>query len=304
MLFWVLCFVGLWLRFKRGRRYELRENAICVAVFITAALSIALNPAYYVYNLVTLQSLVAPFAAFSLAVLFERIQGRERHRGFVRVAGAKVAVAPALVHAPLTVALATKSTNSHQAALAEFIRRYTPKDAAVFALEGVGLYRRSTYHWSFPWILIGRYRNADWSFAEELAVSRPELIILSYRVPGWLNSTDQRFVATHYLPLAPLILVPGYEVVSGEASFELIVSGKYEIETSGPAGCVLDGAMRDRGWVGNLSAGQHTLVTAGAPCIVRRYYPPAARALVANRSWLPYYTPPELELPRPVTPQR
>jgi hypothetical protein len=248
--------------------------------------------------------LVAPFAAFSLAVLFERIQGRERHRGFVRVAGAIVAVAPALVHAPLTVALATKSTNSHQAALAEFIRRYTPKDAAVFALEGVGLYRRSTYHWSFPWILIGRYRNADWSFAEELAVSRPELIILSYRVPGWLNSTDQSFLATHYVLLAPLMLVPGYEVVSGEASFELLVSGKYEIEKSGPAVCVLDGAMRERGWVGYLAAGQHTLAASGTPCVVRRYYPPAAHELVANPSWLPYYTPPELEFPHPILSQR
>lgn len=304
MFFWILCFVGLWLRFKHGRRYGLRENVICVAVVITSALSIALNPAYYAYNLVTLQSLVAPFAAFSLAALFERIQAREKHRGFVRVAGAIVAVAPALVHSPLAVTIATKSTNSHQLALAEFIRRYTPKDGAVFALEGVGLYRRSTYHWSFPWILIGRYRNSEWSFAEEFAASRPEIVILSYRVPGWLKPTDQSFLATHYVPLAPLILVPGYRIDSGVASFELLVSGKYEVEKSGPADCVLDGAPRGRDWVGNLAAGQHTLATSGTPCLVRRYYPPAARALVANYSWLPYYTPPELEFPRPIFPQR
>jgi hypothetical protein len=304
MLFWLLCFVGLWLRFKHARRYELRENVVCVAIFFTSLLSIALNPAYYVYNLVTLHSLLAPFAAFPLAILFERIQGKEGRRGFARVAGALVVMGPAFVHAPLAVTLATKPTNGHQLALAEFIRRYTPNDAAVFALEGVGLYRRSTYHWSFPWILIGRYRKAEWSFAEEFAASRPEIVILSYRVPGWLNSTDQSFLATHYVPLAPLILVPGYEVASGEASFELLVSGKYEIEKSGPAGCVLDGAMRDRDWVGNLAAGQHTLATSGTPCMVRRYYPPAARALIANRSWLPYYTPPELALPLPLLPQR
>src|SRR5690349_2199532 len=96
-LFWVAFGIGVWLRATHARRYDLGTNIVAGVLLMTAVLSIALNPAYYVYNLVTLQSLLAPFAAYPLAIVFERLKQHETNRSHVRIAGVVLAVAPALV---------------------------------------------------------------------------------------------------------------------------------------------------------------------------------------------------------------
>ena len=129
-------------------------------------------------------------------------------------------------------------------------------------------------------------------------------MILSNRVPGWLDQEDQQYLRAHYVQLAPLILVPGHEVESGQGSFELLVGGQYELEKGGVGDCLVDGIIRQDGWVSSLDPGEHTLLASNAACTVRRYYPPEAKTLVANSSWLPYFTPPSLSIPSPVVHQR
>lgn len=298
-LYWVAAAIGLLLRLLHRRRHEARETRIVVGVLALAVASVALNPAYYAYNLVTLQTLLAPFAAHSIAVALRGLFELGRAQ-VMSVVGTLSVVCLGLMHPELIVDLATTNSNAHQRALSEFLLRFTPPDAPVFALEGVGLFRPSVYHWRLSWILTGRYRRGEMSFARELAETPPELIVQSYRVPAWLTPADRAYIGVHYVPIAPLLLVPGFASTSATPqSFELLVTGLYEVITSGEP-CEIDGAAMTPDRPVTLTAGTHRISTPDGTCVVRRYYPKEARALVANPTWLPYFTPPGLRMPQPL----
>jgi hypothetical protein len=298
--FWLAVALGVF-----ASRIDLRgrltiERLVWITLPLLGAASVALNPGYYAYNLVTLQLLLAPLAARGLVAAAARWRPAAAG-GPPALALVALAVLPLLLQARV-IRDVTRDTNGHQKALARFIAAYVPRDRAVFALEGVGLFRPAVYHWRFPAVLAGRYAGGGWSFAEEFRQQPPELVIASYRVPGWLTPADRAFLGAHYVPLTPLVLVPGLDTRDrrGVLPLELLTSGPYEVRASPGGSCRLDGASVDSREPRLLRAGAHRLEVVRGRCLVRRYYPPEALALLANPRGLPYFTAPGLEVPAPI----
>ena len=157
-------------------------------------------------------------------------------------------------------------------------------------MEGVGLYRRSVFHWQMPKVFLDRYRRGEWRFADELRRTPAEVVVLNYRVPDWMVSTDRQFVLEHYQSLAPLILVPGFSTDGEDGRYraELLVSGEYEGAKEGNGRCALNEEPFESGTRWSLLAGIHYVTAKGARCGLRRHYSPQARALLTNPRGLPY----------------
>lgn len=292
-LFWILTLSGVILRTKNHRRFGMRENYLTLALAALGAATVIFNPIYYSYNLVTLMPLLAPFAAYALAGAAVSVSRRVRSP---RLAGAipiLFAIAPVVVQAH-TFVYVLRPDNTHQKDLQRFLLRHTAADARVFALEGVGLFRPSTYHWRIPWIYIGRYTSGEWRFSDEFRRTPPEIVILSYRVPGWLVESDRVFLATHYVSLAGAIMVPGFDTHGRDGTFEadLLVGGEYETLKEGTGSCTIDGISFQSGTRIPLRSGVHPIVASGARCALRRYYPIEARLLVVDPERLPYFAGP------------
>lgn len=299
-LFWALAALGIVLRWRGRKSHSLGINLFALGILATSGLTVALNPAYYSYNLVTLQALLAPFAAYGLLRTIDRV------RYWIRLPWLAALVTVALILLPSAwswqaVVEVTRDSNSHQKKLNQFILKYTRPDQRVFAMEGVGLFRPSLYHWRIPAVLLGRYMNGEWSYTKELKDQSPEIIIRSYRIPNWLTRSDVNFLGTHYVLLTPQILVPGAYCggQTGAIKVDLLVSGTYEILVKGPEPCRLDGIPVQSGERRDLGRGNHQVETgSNTDCLIRRYYPAEARELIRNPEGLPYFTPPGMELPQ------
>jgi len=285
-LYWLLAATGVGLRAMRHRTYTGYQNYLCASLFIVSALTVVLNPIYYVYNLVTLQALLAPFAAYALARAIERVRP---------MVGVLLAIMPLVYQLPACVWSLTP-TNEHQKNLETFLLRYTKPDAVVFAFEGIGLYRPSTFHWRIPWIYIERYTGGGWRLADEFRRTPPEIIVRSYRVPAWLTRSDRDFLDARYVALTPYLLVPGFDTHGREGTFaaDLLAGGEYEVLREGDGVCSLDGRSFTSDQRFTLQAGPHVVAASRARCALRRYYPPEARQLIANPERLPYLSAPYL----------
>lgn len=287
-VYWALAGVGMVLRVRLRAAYDSNQNRLCGSLVALAVSTIILNPAYYEYNLVTLQPLLAPFPAYALARLINLVSRRP-------VPGFLLTLLPVFTQLPAFL-LSLDPSNRHQKELQTFFLRHTPPAATVFAMEGVGLYRRSIFHWQIPRVFVDRYRRGEWRFADELRRTPAEVIVLSYRVPDWMVWTDRQFVLEHYQRLAPLILVPGFTTDGGDGRYraELLVSGEYEGTKGGNGRCALNEEPFKSGTRWSLLAGTHHVTASGARCGLRRYYSPQARALLTNSGGLPYLVYPYL----------
>ena len=298
--YWLLAAAGVALRTRDFRRFGGYENLVAAGVLVTALASVALNPAYYPYNLVTLQTLLAFFAAYAAASLLRLV--RRRAPGVPRTALAGAIIGLPLLLGAGNIKDVVVPSNLHQKHLATFFTHYLRPDQGVFAMEGVGLFRPSVYHWRIPAILHPRYQRGDWSYARELTERPPEIIVISYRIPGWLNQQDVEFIKDHYVLLTPLVLAPGFDSRGrfGHLPFQIILPGEFSINASGTQGWLLDGARVAPGQRISLAAGPHFLEGKDGRCSLGRYYPPEATRLLANPEGLPYFTAPGLQLPAPV----
>jgi hypothetical protein len=300
-VFWAVAVLGIVRRWMSRRAHSLDTNLIAAGILGTALLTVLINPAYHTYNLMTLYTLLAPFAAFGLAFLITWVTVR----GWSQLAaiGAMVGliVLPTLVNFERILDCG-RATNAHQKDLQRFLLQYTRPENSIFALEGVGLFRPSVYHWRFPAVLSGCYLGGQWNYAAEWAATPPEVIVVSYRVPGWLTPKDFRYLIDHYVRLTPLILVPGFDSLNrGEIyALDVISPGAYEVITQGAGQAILDGTPVLGGQTLQMSGGAHLLKVSGVRCMLRRHYPKEAVKLLANPEGLPYFTPPSLELPQPI----
>jgi hypothetical protein len=283
-IFWAFTGVGVVLRAGRRAAFAPHENRLCVLILTLAVLTVVLNPVYYEYNLLTLQPLIAPFAAYGLARVIAL-----RKTAF---AAAAFTLLPVLAQWP-SFARSLEPSNAHQKDLQTFLLRYTKPDSRVFAMEGVGLYRPSLYHWRMPWIYGARYREGEWRYEEEFRRDPPEIVVTSYRVPAWMVWSDRQFLASHYVTLTPQILVPGFSTSGedGDFSAELLVDGEYEALRQGAGGCWIDGQPFSSGQHPSLRAGVHRIRAVTARCSLRRFYKAGARMLIANPRSLPYLVP-------------
>jgi hypothetical protein len=280
-LYWALVGLGVILRVGHHREYDRDQNRLCGLLLGLAAVSVILNPVYYSYNLVTLQVLLAPFGGFALARLIDVCR-----RALVPIL---LTLLPVFFQVP-SLMQSLDPSNEHQKNLQTFLLRYTRPTAHVFAMEGIGLYRPSTFHWRMPWIYVERYRRGDWRFADELRRNPPEIVVRSYRVPGWMTESDRDFLAKHYQWLTDQILVPGCDTGrrDGEYRADFLIGGDYEGLRDGDGICLADERPFTTGERLTLTAGTHRLTARGARCALRRHYPADARALLRNPDRLPY----------------
>lgn len=294
--FWIAVGAGAALAIARARDRPTRENSVIAALAALALLSVLSNPAYYCYNLLTLVPLAAPFAALPLGLVIDRVASR-----FGAVAA--VAVGVAAIGAPLALQrrelskLASSNTLRGQLALERFLLEHTAADAPVFAMEGIGLFRPSVYHWRLPAVLLARYRTGEFRYEAELDAAHPELVIASYRVPGWLLPGDRAYLEKHYVALAPFVFVPGFVArEAGDLPFEVGRTGHFEVVVPADCRCSIDGDPVQPGQHVELAAGAHRMRTSVPGCSIRRAYPEAARASIDNPRRVPYLLAPSLEL--------
>jgi len=298
--FWLLATTGAAMLIAAAIRRFRREHAVGLGLLLLASASLLLNPAYYCYNLVTLIPLVAPLAACPVGWLLDRLWDGLMSRGrrtIVAVLGACLTLSPVLAKSRELWQFATVRSNAHQLALQRFLFAATSPSDAVFALEGIGLFRPSVYPWRLPAVLLGLYRRGDVNYDVELADVRPEVIVTSYRVPDWLVPRDAGFIDRHFVALAPFLLVPGFAAPSaGAHSFEILSPGRYDVLIAQGGHCMLDATDVHAGQIVDLSSGMHELSTEHASCAVRRHYSPDAIAMVANPHHIPYLIPPTLDM--------
>jgi hypothetical protein len=260
-----------------------------LAIVSLALAMVSLNPAFYAYNFVVLLPLLAPYAAAGCAALV-RLAPTSLRGG----ASLLVLVCLLLAHGPLLVALATRETNTHQLALAKALAATHP-DTTVFALEGIGLFRPSTYEWRFSAVARPLYRSGTIALRGQLEVSRPEIVILSYRVPGWLLPADQAWLARNYqLQTAELATLGAHSSGPEQPSvLQLARRAAYRVQ-AGP--CEIDGVLRGEHETLVLGAGQHTLRAtsdAQAGCRLQFHWPEAE---TLARPALPYLIFPDMAI--------
>lgn len=263
-VFWLLALMGVALASRQWRSVSVTKRQCLLMLLMLAAISIAANPHYHAYNVVTLYPLIAVFVAFS--VQYVVASGANFSAGKILFCSVVILflLVRSLVH-PI------KHNNHHQVALQAFIESELQTNQAVFAYEGIGLFRPSTYHWRTSAIKIDNYHAGRYNVWQEITEVKPVIIIENYRVPGWLLEQDRAAIERHYVPLTPLVLTIGLKSESKIVG-EILSSGWYILESDSGQSCFVDGAeqrQNDKLW---LEAGQHTLQSAGGVCVLRWYF--------------------------------
>ncbi|MBE4437525.1 hypothetical protein HJ021_06510 [Vibrio parahaemolyticus] len=214
--------------------------------------------------MVTLYPLLAVFVAFSIQYVVSST--REWSKGTVVTCIVLFLIVIArILHYPV------QHNNQHQVALQTFIERQTQVDDAVFAYEGIGLFRPSTYHWRTSAIKINNYYRGQYDVWQEIRAVKPILIVESYRIPDWLLEEDRDALRQHYVSIAPFILTLGLKTQSSVQG-DLLRSGWYVLESDRLNRCFIDGvdvSVGDKIW---LNFGAHTLTSQDGTCTLHWYF--------------------------------
>lgn len=278
------------------RRNADRWGPPVLALVVSSAILVLANSAFYAYNLVSLSAMLAPIASWPWARLLDAA-GRALSRRAAAIAGIGVIAFFPLLQLNHILLYATTDSSAHQKALTQFLITNTPPDARVFAMEGVGLFRPSNFHWRMPEILRLPYESGRWSLSAEWIKHPPEIVVTSYRVPWWLTPDDRRFLRQHYVQLAPQIFVPGFHVDarSPELPLQNLSRGVFQVITNGE--CRLDSRVVINRQHLDMSPGPHHLSVIGGDCTLRRPYSREAIDGLANPKQLPYLFPPQMTSP-------
>lgn len=285
IFYWLLFLSGIVIAWFTRQSLSKNQKLCLGSLFLLAILSVAANPHYHAYNLTTLYPLVAVFVAFSLHFIGKLTHSRNSI-GCIIVSVLTVLLFRAghyvFVH-----------NLSHQKALQSFIEQETPSNSAVFAYEGIGLFRPSTFHWRTSAIKQNNYVQGDYNVWQEIQSEKPLLIIENYRIPGWLIAEDRHQLYQHYVSLTPLLLVLGLTTESS-VSGELLRSGWYTVNNKHKNACHIDGNPLNDGEKIWLEGGTHHLSTSSGLCTLRWYFPADAivRLEQSNPLSKPYLYPP------------
>ncbi|MGR5485304.1 glycosyltransferase family 39 protein [Vibrio alfacsensis] len=262
--YWLLALAGVVIAIRNWQPLSSNQRECAFMLVMLAILSIAANPHYHAYNLVTLYPLLALFVGFSLQHIVRCTT--EWSKGKVVYCGALLAI---LVIR--NVQYPVEHNNQHQIALQTFIDKQVQVDEAVFAFEGIGMFRPSTYHWRTSAIKVSNYHDGRYSVWQEISKTKPILIIENYRVPNWLLEDERDAIYQHYVSIAPSILSLGLKT-QAEIKGELLKSGWYTVDGQGNNRCWIDGNefySGDKFW---LDAGKHILQTDAGTCILHWYF--------------------------------
>lgn len=265
------------------RPMAMKTRQYLIALFVTVGAYILLNPALYAYNLVVLLPLLSPFFGLGCAELL-RLAGGKKVKQAVAIGLAALGVIP---HIALLTNMATLPTNRHQLDLIKALAT-TPPETHTFSLEGIGLFRPSLYDWRLSYISVGEYRKGQIDLMSQLQSTKPEIIIRNYRIPGWLDDKDQKWLSQHYVKLSPRLFVLGTVSQFGETViFKTARHGQFEVSEGA---FFVDGVRYPIGSSIWLPAGNHVLQGADITNVLR-YDWPAGKALPS--SFKPYLIPPD-----------
>jgi len=288
--YWILFFTGIGIAVKDIRTYPSESILKITTIFLLLILSVALNPHYYAYNLITLYPLMAIFVALSIKWIAERMENMpQKKSAFYITAIVLILIQPiaGIASYPL------RNSNEYQMKLHCFIQNNTTPDQAVFAYEGIGLFRPSTFHWRTSSIMLRNYFNGRYSVWQEISETKPILVILSYRLPKWLKKQDAKQLFRNYVPIAPYVMTLGVRTNSSIRA-TLMKSGFYQVLNSIGQSCELDGReVEDRSIIW-LEAGKHTLNSPKGASTLRWYLRKESinQLLKSNPKRYPYLLPP------------
>lgn len=262
--YWLLALAGVGVAIRSWPSLSSNQRQCVFMLVMLAILSIAANPHYHAYNLVTLYPLLALFVGFSLQHIVRCTT--EWSKGQVVFYGALL-----VILVVRNVQYPVEHNNQHQIALQTFIDKQVQVDEAVFAFEGIGMFRPSTYHWRTSAIKISNYYNGQYSVWQEIIQTKPILIIENYRVPDWLLEDERDAIYQHYVSIAPSILSLGLKT-QAEIQGELLKSGWYTVGGQENKQCWVDGnkfSSGDKFW---LDAGKHILQSTDGTCVLHWYF--------------------------------
>ena len=273
-VFWGFVAAGVITALVRIRRCTL-EQVVCVAsVLLLAILSVVTNPHYHTYNLITLYPLLSILMAFSATELMT-LWGNTRR--LLQVSIATVFIIPVID----LVAYPLQASNQHQHALHQFIQQHTQPDHAVFAFEGIGLFRPSTFHWRTSAIMLDNYRNGTYNVWQEINAVAPVLIINNYRVPGWLIEQASAQLQRHYISLSPKLSTLGFysdDMTNPQnqgqrpTTKRIIKEGNYHVFNRLGVRCLLNQTPVNHNQILHLQPGEYTLTSDTGSCSIRWHF--------------------------------
>lgn len=278
--YWLLFFMGTGITAGRFRKYPAGRSLTLVSLLLLLIFSLALNPHYYTYNLVTLYPLMAIFVAFPVQTVVEEWRKIPPLRSWIYLSLMMllmISLFERIVSYPLCNSMV------HQQKLHRFIQDNTSSDQAVFAYEGIGIFRPSTYHWRTSGIMLGQYHKGEYNVWREIVETKPVLVILSYRVPGWLLEEDKRQLLAHYTPIAPDVLTLGFETDS-LFSGALLRSGFYQVINEHGKSSLMNGKKVEDRSIHWLDSGVHTLQSNTGRSTLRWYFNPESLEMLTTSS--------------------
>lgn len=193
---------------------NIKENIPLLPYVIFPIFFICINPNFYYYNIYTILILATPIICkaieksndkFIIIILFFMISF--------------------WFNSPV------KINNEHQLSLNNFIKKNINSNDHIFSFEGIGLNRPSTYHWRSSYIMMGDYKNNDFTIRDELNNKPPILIIDNYRTKNWLSKSDREFINHNYTYLYKDLLTLGKKFQK-TVYYKPIKSGFYEIKNN------------------------------------------------------------------------
>lgn len=265
-IYWGLAFIGGALGVLQWKKFNSNQKQCALALVFLAILSVIANPHYHAYNLITLYPLVALLVGFAVKYSTEIPNFWTKSRIYLCI----LFIA---MMAFRSIRYATEFNNDHQVALHNFIDKQVSKDQAVFAFEGIGLFRPSTFNWRTSGIKVDRYHSGEYNVWSQILYVKPVLVIESYRIPDWLIEKDRHLLKQNYVTIAPSVLALGWETES-KVDRAILRSGWYTVSSDGVNSCSIDGvATADEAKIW-LNQGRHVLESSHSVCTLRWYFSP------------------------------
>lgn len=266
---------------KRGE-LSINQQVIAANVVFCGFLSIVLNPSYYVYNLLTLAPLLIMFAAKQYSEWTDSEKIKSIKLGKYSLASFIICL-PVVNSAPFIFNKVISNSIHHQKALHEFIQSSVDEDDAVFAFEGIGIFRPSTYHWRTSKFMLEGYHQGEYSIREEMMQINPVLVVNNYRNPDWLSSEDKEFMKNNYFYLAHNVMAAGIKAREGEIVIQkLVASGTYDMQFDEGTICTLNGRIIDKEFNEKLEKNNYELKAEQGECILIYSFDPVAVEALRN----------------------
>jgi hypothetical protein len=169
-----------------------------------------------------------------------------------------------------SVDLLYDTSNDRQRTVMALAERMTdPVTDRVYAASGLVPTRDGIgYYWFLHSLNIAHFYDGSYPTVRSMLRDKPAAVFIpSYRT-DWLHSTDRRFIAEHYVPLADDFWVLGKLLFSGSGEIDCLQAGRYSV-MHGQGDLEIDGVVANEP-IQTLTAGKHRIAIASqVPTLIR-----------------------------------